>query len=97
MNFRNEIETIEISKKLFSLQRKRGCRNTKGELVNYKNKKKNSERYSTQRRNGTARQPLQTAQRIENVGAKSLRKVMSGALKLRNHKFRDIRVTEFVK
>lgn len=40
MNFRNELETIEISKKLFSLQRKHGCRNTKGELVNYKIRKR---------------------------------------------------------
>lgn len=40
MNFRNEIETIEISKELFSLQRKHGCRNTKGELVNYKIRKR---------------------------------------------------------
>lgn len=70
MNFRNEIETIEIRKKLFGLQRKHGCRNTEGELVNYKIRKI-IQKDIAHTEETTAQQPLSLAQRIENVGAKS--------------------------
>lgn len=61
---------LKLEKKLFSLQRKHGCRNKEGELVNYKIGKI-IQKDLAHTEETTAQQPLSLAQRIENVGAKA--------------------------
>lgn len=53
--------------------------NTKGELVNYKIRKR-IQKDIAHTEETTAQQPLSLAQRIEKVGAKSLRKVTAEEL-----------------